>query len=65
MECAPFAAQSTTTDPPGATIYSAILRETTDIQAATRTLIEAALAAGGPDNVTVVVAERSSPAARA
>ena len=44
---------------------AAILRETTDIQAATRTLIEAALAAGGPDNVTVVVAERSSPAARA
>jgi protein phosphatase len=44
---------------------AAILRETTDIQAATRTLIEAALAAGGPDNVTVVVAERGSPPARA
>jgi serine/threonine protein phosphatase PrpC len=37
---------------------AAILRDTPDLQAVTKSLIQAALAAGGPDNVTVIVAER-------
>jgi protein phosphatase len=36
---------------------SEILLATTDINDCTRTLIRAALAAGGPDNVTVIVAD--------